>query len=99
MAPAAVHDAGVLPLLSYALLAAWERAGRKKITVADYLAVGGVRGAVRQAAESLYGALSDRGASPGVRAPGGNTGRMSMLRAGWCSDGFQVRVRRGVGVG
>lgn len=53
------HDPGSLPLLSYALLAAWERAGRNKLTIADYVAVGGIRGAVRQAAETLYGGLDD----------------------------------------
>lgn len=51
------HDPGALPLLSYALLVAWERAGRNQITIADYRAVGGLRGAVLQAAERLYQSL------------------------------------------
>ncbi len=52
------HAQGVLPLLSYALLATWQRAGRNYLTIADYRAAGGLRGAVRQAAEELYAGLS-----------------------------------------
>ncbi|HET9692580.1 MAG TPA: helix-turn-helix transcriptional regulator, partial [Acidimicrobiales bacterium] len=48
------HEAGALPLLSYALLAAWNHAGRNTLTVADYVTVGGIGGAVLQAAERLY---------------------------------------------
>ncbi len=51
------HDPGALPLLSYALLAAWERATRNHLTIADYRAVGGLWGAVHQAAERLYQGL------------------------------------------
>ncbi|MGH9104738.1 MAG: helix-turn-helix domain-containing protein [Acidimicrobiales bacterium] len=51
------HDAGVLPLLSHSLLATWERAQRNQLTVAAYLAAGGLRGAIRQSAEELYLAL------------------------------------------
>lgn len=51
------HDPGALPLLSYALLAAWERTGRNQLTIADYRAVGGLRGAVLQAAEAAYQGL------------------------------------------
>ncbi|MDA8069217.1 MAG: hypothetical protein M0T77_11490, partial [Actinomycetota bacterium] len=54
------HDAGALPLLSHALLATWERAQRNRLTVADYRAAGGLRGAISQSAEMLYGSL-DRG--------------------------------------
>lgn len=53
------HDPGTLPLLSYALLAAWERAGHHHLAVSEYVAVGGIRGAVRQAAESLYHGLTE----------------------------------------
>lgn len=53
------HTPGALPLLSYALLATWQRAARNQLTIADYQAVGGIRGAVRQAAEELYACLSD----------------------------------------
>ena len=48
------HEAGALPLLSHALLATWERAHRNQLTVADYRAAGGLRGAIRQSAEELY---------------------------------------------
>ncbi|MGH2842080.1 MAG: helix-turn-helix domain-containing protein [Solirubrobacteraceae bacterium] len=51
------HDSGALPLLSHALLATWERARRNRLTIADYRAVGGLRGAVSQSAEGLYGTL------------------------------------------
>jgi len=52
------HEAGALPLLSYALLSTWERATRNQLTIADYRAAGGLRGAVSQRAEELYGALT-----------------------------------------
>ncbi|MDE3206116.1 MAG: AAA family ATPase [Acidobacteriota bacterium] len=55
--PGAAHGPGGLPLMSYALLATWQRAGRNQLTVGDYLAVGGLRGAVLRAAEELYQAL------------------------------------------
>jgi len=55
--PGFAHPPGALPLLSYALLATWQRGGRNHLTIADYRAVGGIRGAVRQAAEELYGEL------------------------------------------
>ncbi|MGH9089730.1 MAG: helix-turn-helix domain-containing protein [Acidimicrobiales bacterium] len=51
------HDAGALPLLSHALLVAWQRAERNQLTIADYRTVGGLRGAVRQSAEELYRSL------------------------------------------
>jgi len=56
--PGFAHEPGALPLLSYALLATWERATRNQLTISDYRAVGGLRGAVRQAAEALYEDLS-----------------------------------------
>ena len=52
------HELGALPLLSYALLATWDRATRNHLTIADYQAVGGLRGAVRQAAEELFADLT-----------------------------------------
>lgn len=58
--PGFAHDPGALPLLSYALLATWERASRNQMTVADYRSVGGLHGAVSQAAERLYGDLSEQ---------------------------------------
>lgn len=55
------YERGALPLLSHALLAAWERAGRNALTVADYLSTGGIREAVRQSAEEVYRSLEPAG--------------------------------------
>ncbi len=55
--PGFAHEPGALPLLSYALLATWERAPRNQLTVADYRGAGGLHGAVSQAAEQLYRGL------------------------------------------
>jgi WD40 repeat protein/transcriptional regulator with XRE-family HTH domain len=51
------HDAGALPLLSHALLETWQRATRGRLSVADYLATGGVAGAVEHSAEQIHEAL------------------------------------------
>jgi WD40 repeat protein/transcriptional regulator with XRE-family HTH domain len=48
------HDPGALPLLSHALLATWERSNRRRLSVSDYYATGGIAGAIEQAAESTY---------------------------------------------
>lgn len=56
--PGYAHEAGALPLLSYALLATWERSTRNHLTISDYRAVGGLRGAIHQAAENVYESLS-----------------------------------------
>jgi WD40 repeat protein/transcriptional regulator with XRE-family HTH domain len=52
------HAPGALPLLSHALLATWNHARRKELTVADYLAVGGLNGAIQQSAEGVYLSLT-----------------------------------------
>ena len=52
-------DAGTLPLLSHALMETWSRARRRTMTVADYLALGGVRGAVQTTAEAAFQQLDD----------------------------------------
>jgi transcriptional regulator with XRE-family HTH domain len=52
------HPAGALPMLSYALLETWRRSRRGRITVADYHAAGGIAGAIEQAAEAAYTALT-----------------------------------------
>ncbi len=54
----AAHEAGALPLLSHALRATWERGTRWRLTVADYEAVGGVRGAVARTADAVYDSLT-----------------------------------------
>ncbi|MGL5827458.1 MAG: hypothetical protein ACRCYU_22025 [Nocardioides sp.] len=47
-----------LPFLSHALLATWERSRRSRLTVADYLATGGIAAAVSRSAEQTFGRLS-----------------------------------------
>ena len=57
-APERAHDAGALPLLSHALLATWERAAGRQLTIGDYRATGGLQAAVQRTAEELFGTLS-----------------------------------------
>jgi WD40 repeat protein len=52
------HEPGALPLLSHAMLAAWERSRGGTVTVADYLAGGGIRDALTQSAEHAYDSLT-----------------------------------------
>jgi WD40 repeat protein/DNA-binding SARP family transcriptional activator len=52
-------EPGALPLLSHALRTTWERRDGRTLTVDGYRATGGIRGAVAQSAEALYGRLSD----------------------------------------
>lgn len=53
------HAPSALPLLSHALLSAWEhRRDDRRLTVADYQAAGGLRGAVQQSAEAAYARLA-----------------------------------------
>lgn len=61
LAPAgsrSAHDVGALPLLSHALLGTWERARRRRLTVAAYTETGGLAGAVEQSAEKAYSSLT-----------------------------------------
>ncbi|UZF55030.1 hypothetical protein LH935_20210 [Gordonia polyisoprenivorans] len=51
--------AGVLPLLSHALRATWEKSDRRRLTVRDYVSTGRISGAVEQTAESVYDSLDD----------------------------------------
>jgi WD40 repeat protein len=57
-AAAEAYEPGALPLLSHTLLAAWKHSRSGKLTVADYLASGGIAGALTQTAEHAYGGLS-----------------------------------------
>ena len=50
-------DPGALPLLSHALLTTWQHSRRGTLTLADYQASGGIRGAVASTAEEGYGEL------------------------------------------
>lgn len=47
-------EPGALPLLSHALLATWERRRGKTFTLDGYHAIGGVRGAIAETAESVF---------------------------------------------
>lgn len=53
------HDVGVLPLLSHAMLATWQRATGNRLTVGDYRATGGIDGAIQRSAEQVYADLTD----------------------------------------
>jgi WD40 repeat protein/transcriptional regulator with XRE-family HTH domain len=50
----AAYGVGSLPLLSHAMLATWERSRGGVITIADYLATGGIANALIQTADGLY---------------------------------------------
>ncbi|MEH6794582.1 MAG: WD40 repeat domain-containing protein [Rhodococcus sp. (in: high G+C Gram-positive bacteria)] len=52
------HDSGALPLLSHALLTTWQVSSGRTLTVADYLATGGIGGAVGQSAEEVFSTLT-----------------------------------------
>jgi len=51
------HEAGALPLLSHALLAAWEHSHGGQLTVADYMSSGGIKDAIARTAERVYADL------------------------------------------
>ncbi|MFC4078657.1 WD40 repeat domain-containing protein [Amycolatopsis samaneae] len=52
-----VHEAGVLPLLSHALLATWQRRQGGKLTLGGYRAALGIQGAVAATAERAWAEL------------------------------------------
>ncbi|MFI9011378.1 helix-turn-helix domain-containing protein [Actinosynnema sp. NPDC053489] len=55
----AAHEPGGLPLLSHALYATWSHGGGKRMTIADYRAVGGIRGAVAASAAAVHDDLTE----------------------------------------
>ena len=61
----AVHEvlgrSGALPLLSTALTGTWERRRGDTLSLAGYLASGGVAGAVARSAEEVYATFDERG--------------------------------------
>ncbi|WP_251063955.1 caspase family protein [Streptomyces sp. ISL-44] len=59
--PAAHRRTVALPLLSHALLATWQRRTGRRLTVAHYLDVGRVEGAIAASAEDLYTRLDGTG--------------------------------------
>ena len=54
-------EASALPMMSHALLATWKHARNARLSVSDYVAVGGVAGAVQRTAEHVYGSLDEEG--------------------------------------
>ncbi|MHA6622486.1 nSTAND1 domain-containing NTPase [Pseudonocardia sp. DLS-67] len=50
-------SAGALPLLSHALMSTWRRSNGIRMTLADYRATGGVRGAIGRSAEDAIAQL------------------------------------------
>lgn len=54
-------EASSLPMLSHALLATWKHARNARLAVSDYVAVGGVAGAVQRTAEQVYASLDEEG--------------------------------------
>ncbi|MHB1874389.1 MAG: nSTAND1 domain-containing NTPase [Streptosporangiaceae bacterium] len=57
-APRGAYEPGALPLLSHAMLSTWEHSRGGLLTVADYLASGGIRDALTRTAESTFAALT-----------------------------------------
>ncbi|MEU1478843.1 AAA family ATPase [Streptomyces sp. NPDC005760] len=81
------HDAGVLPLLSHALLATWQRRKAGRLTVAGYRAAGGIQGAVAATAERAWSGLD-----PAART----AARLLLLRLVRLGEDTQATRRRGI---
>jgi WD40 repeat protein len=84
--PRGAHDAGVLPLLSHALLATWQRRKAGRLTLAGYRAAGGIQGAVAATAERAWSGLD-----PAAR----EAARLLLLRLVRLSEDSQATRRRG----
>lgn len=80
------HGAGVLPLLSHALLATWQRRKAGRLTLAGYRAAGGIQGAVAATAERAWSALD-----PAART----AARLLLLRLVRLGEDTQATRRRG----
>ncbi|MFD8497847.1 helix-turn-helix domain-containing protein [Amycolatopsis sp. NPDC059657] len=52
-------QAGVLPLLSHTLLATWRRRQGNRLSLAGYIATGGIDAALAQTAEAIFSSLSE----------------------------------------
>ncbi|HEX5968568.1 MAG TPA: WD40 repeat domain-containing protein, partial [Intrasporangium sp.] len=76
---------GALPLLSTALAETWERRRDGVLTLAGYLASGGVTGAVARSAEAAYASLS---------APGQELARRILVRLAEQDEHGTLRARR-----
>ncbi|MEV7193971.1 WD40 repeat domain-containing protein [Streptomyces sp. NPDC093510] len=84
--PRGAHDAGVLPLLSHALLATWQRRKTGRLTLAGYRAAGGIQGAVAATAERAWSALD-----PAART----AARLLLMRLVRLGEDTQATRRRG----
>ncbi|WP_447038287.1 nSTAND1 domain-containing NTPase [Streptomyces sp. DSM 118878] len=84
--PRGAHDAGVLPLLSHALLATWQRRKTGRLTLAGYRAAGGIQGAVAATAERAWSRLD-----PAART----AARLLLLRLVRLGEDTQATRRRG----
>ncbi|MGW0133453.1 nSTAND1 domain-containing NTPase [Streptomyces sp. NPDC003299] len=84
--PRGAHDAGVLPLLSHALLATWQRRKGGRLTLAGYRAAGGIQGAVAATAERAWAGLD-----PAART----AARLLLLRLVRLGEDTQATRRRG----
>ncbi|MEU8704122.1 hypothetical protein [Streptomyces sp. NPDC048565] len=82
--PRGTH-AGVLPLLSHALLATWQRRNAGRLTLAGYGAAGGIQGAVAATAERAWSGLG-----PAART----AARLLLLRLVRLSEDTQATRRR-----
>ncbi|MGA5203005.1 hypothetical protein [Streptomyces variegatus] len=80
------HDAGVLPLLSHALLATWQRRKAGRLTLAGYRAAGGIQGAVAATAERAW-----TGLDPAART----AARLLLLRLVRLGEDTRATRRRG----
>ncbi|MEU5770285.1 hypothetical protein ABZ782_30680 [Streptomyces asoensis] len=83
--PRGAH-AGVLPLLSHALLATWQRRKAGRLTLAGYRAAGGIQGAVAATAERAWSGLD-----PAART----AARLLLLRLVKLGEDTQATRRRG----
>ncbi|MFD3572763.1 AAA family ATPase [Streptomyces sp. NPDC058644] len=84
--PRGTHDAGVLPLLSHALLATWQRRKTGRLTLSGYRAAGGIQGAVAASAERAWSDLD-----PVARM----AARLLLLRLVRLGEDTQATRRRG----
>ncbi|MEV6168202.1 AAA family ATPase [Streptomyces sp. NPDC051954] len=84
--PRGAHDAGVLPLLSHALLATWQRRKGGRLTLAGFRAAGGIQGAVAATAERAWSSLD-----PAART----AARLLLLRLVRLGEDTQATRRRG----
>ncbi|KOG43302.1 hypothetical protein AQJ84_15305 [Streptomyces resistomycificus] len=84
--PRGAHDAGMLPLLSHALLSTWQRRKAGRLTLAGYRAAGGIQGAVAATAERAWSGLD-----PAART----AARLLLLRLVRLGEDTQATRRRG----